>query len=76
MVNHVDCPIGCCSMKFLNMKIVNQSKFNFFYENEKGKNDYTTKTMDISRHFTFKKDMRWKIVNFNPENKIPQQKLT
>jgi len=48
----------------------------YFYENEKGKNDYTTKTMDISRHFTSNKDMRRKIVNINSENKIPQQKLT
>lgn len=44
----------------------------YFYEDEKGWNDFTTKTMDISRHFNSNKLMREKIVEFNPENKIPQ----
>lgn len=46
----------------------------YFYEDEKGWNDFTAKTMDISRHFNSNKLMREKIVEFNPENKIPQIK--
>ncbi len=46
----------------------------YFYENEKGDNDFTNKTMDISRHFNSNKLMRKKIVEFNPNNKIPQIK--
>jgi len=46
----------------------------FFYENEDGDNDFTNKTMEISRHFNSNKLMRKKIVEFNPSNKIPQIK--
>ena len=44
----------------------------YFYENENGENDFTNKTMEISRHFNSNKLMRRKIVDFNPTNKIPQ----
>jgi hypothetical protein len=46
----------------------------YFYENDKGEIDFTDKTMDISRHFNSNKLMRKKIVEFNPNNKIPQIK--
>lgn len=44
----------------------------FFYENEVGENDFTDKTMEVSRHFNNNKLMRKKIVDFNSKNKIPQ----
>lgn len=44
----------------------------YHYENDKGENDFTIKTMKISRHFVSNKEMRRKIVNFNPDNSIPQ----
>lgn len=40
----------------------------YFYDEK----DYTTKTMNISRHFNSNKEMREKIVNFNSLNFIPQ----
>jgi hypothetical protein len=46
----------------------------YFYKDKEGINDFTTKTMDISRHFNSNKLMRQKIVEFNPENEIPQKK--
>lgn len=46
----------------------------YFYEDEEGGNDFTNKTMEISRHFNSNKLMRKKIVEFNPNNKIPQVK--
>ncbi|MFI8379192.1 hypothetical protein [Leeuwenhoekiella sp. NPDC079379] len=46
----------------------------YFYEDEYGNNDFTTKAMDISRHFNSNKLMREKIVEFNAANKIPQVK--
>lgn len=42
----------------------------YYYKDE----DFTSKTMNISRHFNSNKLMREKIVNFNPKNKIPQLK--
>ena len=48
----------------------------YFYEDETGWNDFNTKTMDISRHFSSNKLMREKIVEFNPINKIPQLQKT
>jgi hypothetical protein len=45
----------------------------YFYKDKEGINDFTTKTMDISRHFNSNKLMRQKIVEFNPENEIPQK---
>lgn len=39
-----------------------------------GKSDFINKTMNISRHFNSNKLMREKIVEFNPENEIPQIK--
>ena len=33
----------------------------------------SSKTMNISRHFNSNKEMREKIVEFNPENEIPQK---
>lgn len=47
----------------------------YFYEKEVGDNDFTIKTMEISRHFNSNKLMRKKIVEFNPNNKIPQIKI-
>lgn len=44
----------------------------YFYEDEDGGNDFTDKTMEISRHFKSNQGMRSKIVEYNPENKIPQ----
>tara|TARA_B110000046_G_scaffold34036_1_gene36741 strand:- start:470 stop:655 length:186 start_codon:yes stop_codon:yes gene_type:complete len=38
----------------------------------KDKNDYTNKTMEISRHFKDNNSMRKKIINFNPKDIIPQ----
>lgn len=46
----------------------------YFYEDESGYNDFTTKAMDISRHFNSNKLMREKIVEFDSGNKIPQVK--
>lgn len=46
----------------------------FFYENELGENDFTNKTMEISRHFNSNTLMRKKIVEFSSKNKIPQIK--
>jgi hypothetical protein len=45
----------------------------YFYKDKEGNNDFTTKTMNISRHFNSNKLMRQKIVEFNPENEIPQK---
>jgi hypothetical protein len=42
----------------------------YYYNND----DFTTKTMNISRHFNSNKEMREKIVNFNPKDIIPQLK--
>lgn len=44
-----------------------------YYHNDE---DFTSKTMNISRHFNSNKLMREKIVNKNPNNKIPQVKST
>ena len=41
----------------------------YYYKDE---NDYTNKTMEISRHFKDNNSMRKKIVNFNPDDIIPQ----
>ena len=46
----------------------------YFYKDKEGNNDFTTKTMNISRHFNSNKLMREKIVEFNPENEMPQKK--
>jgi len=46
----------------------------YFYEYENDENDFTDKTMEISRHFNSNKLMRKKIVEFNSENRIPQIK--
>lgn len=46
----------------------------YFYKDENGKTDFTNKTMNISRHFNSNKLMREKIVEFNPDNEIPQIK--
>lgn len=46
----------------------------YFYKDEDGNSDFTNKTMNISRHFNSNKLMREKIVEFNPENEIPQIK--
>jgi hypothetical protein len=43
----------------------------FYYNNE---NDFINKTMEISRHFKNNNSMRKKIVNFNPQDIIPQLK--
>lgn len=40
----------------------------YYYKDE----EYITKTMNISRHFNSNKEMREKIVNFNPKDIIPQ----
>jgi hypothetical protein len=45
----------------------------YFYKDKGGNNDFTTKTMNISRHFNSNKLMRQKIVEFNPENEMPQK---
>jgi hypothetical protein len=45
----------------------------YFYKDKEGNNDFITKTMNISRHFNSNKLMRQKIVEFNPENEIPQK---
>jgi len=42
----------------------------YYYNND----DFTTKTMNISRHFNSNKEMREKIVNFNTDDLIPQLK--
>jgi len=41
----------------------------YYYKDE---NDFNNKTMEISRHFKDNNSMRTKIVNFNPNNVIPQ----
>jgi len=43
-----------------------------FYEDLKGKNDYTSKTYQISRHFQDKGKMRERIIPFNVYDRIPQ----
>jgi hypothetical protein len=45
----------------------------YFYKDKSGNDDFTSKTMNISRHFNSNKLMRQKIVEFNPENEIPQK---
>ena len=44
----------------------------YFYKDKHGNPDFTQKTMNISRHFNSNKLMRKKIVEFNPDNEIPQ----
>ncbi len=46
----------------------------YFYRDKDGNPDFTNKTMNISRHFNSNKLMRQKIVEFNPDNEIPQIK--
>ncbi len=46
----------------------------YFYKDKHGNPDFTQKTMNISRHFNSNKLMRKKIVEFNPDNEIPQIK--
>jgi len=46
----------------------------YFYKDKSGNDDFTSKTMNISRHFNSNKLMREKIVEFNHEDEIPQKK--
>lgn len=47
----------------------------YYYKNDSGSNDYTSKTHEISRHFNDKGRMRNKIVSFDRSKPMPQNTL-
>lgn len=47
----------------------------FHYTDSEGKNDFFDKTINLGRHFSDKGRMRKLIVEFNPEDSIPQSNI-